>query len=234
MQFFAVLSKAMEGSTYISLGASFLWGILSVLISPCHLASIPLIIGYIGGQSDLTFKKAFQIALIFAAGMFVSVAAIGIITASLGRIIGDVGVWGSYLVAIIFFVVGLNLMGIIPLNWNNLSFGQTKNKGWAGSFILGFIFGIGLGPCTFAFMAPILGAVFTIAKTRIWFSILILLAFTVGHVLVIVLAGTFTETVQRYLKWSENSKGSKILRFICGLLVFLGGIYLILKALGKV
>ena len=125
-------------------------------------------------------------------------------------------------------------MGIIPLNWNKLSFGQTKNKGWVGSFILGFVFGVGLGPCTFAFMAPILGAVFTIAKTRIWFSILILLAFSVGHVLVIVLAGTFIEPVQRYLKWSENSNGSKILRFICGLLVFLGGIYLILKALGYV
>ena len=66
MQFFAVLSKAIEGSTYISLGASFLWGIISVLISPCHLASIPLIIGYIGGQSDLTLKRAFQISLIFA------------------------------------------------------------------------------------------------------------------------------------------------------------------------
>jgi cytochrome c-type biogenesis protein len=234
MQFFAVLSKAIEGSTYISLGASFLWGIISVLISPCHLASIPLIIGYIGGQSELTLKKAFQISLIFSFGMFVSVSIIGIVTASLGRLMGDLGVWGNYFVAIIFFLVGLNLMGVIPLNWNKLSFGQTKNKGWLGSFILGFIFGVGLGPCTFAFMAPILGAVFTIAKTRIWFSILILLAFSVGHVLVIVLAGTFTEPVQRYLKWSENSKGSKILRFICGLLVVLGGIYLILKARGLV
>lgn len=234
MGFFAFLSKTIESSSYIAFGASFLWGILSVLISPCHLASIPLIIGYIGGQSDLTLKKAFQISLIFSAGMFTSVAAIGIITASLGRLMGDLGIWGNYFVAIIFFIVGLNLMGIIPFNWNNISLSHSTKKGWLGSFLLGFIFGVGLGPCTFAFMAPILGAVFTIAKTRLWFSILLLIAFAIGHVLVIVLAGTFTEPVQRYLKWSEDSKGSKVLRFICGLLVVLGGFYLILKAQGLV
>jgi cytochrome c-type biogenesis protein len=234
MGFFALLQKTIESSSYIAFGASFVWGFISVLISPCHLASIPLIIGYIGGQSDLTLKKAFQISLIFSAGMFTSIAAIGIITASLGRIMGDLGVWGNYLVAIVFFLVGLNLMGIIPLNWNSISIKGSKNKGWLGSFILGFIFGIGLGPCTFAFMAPILGVVFTIAKTRLWFSILLILTFAIGHVLVIVLAGTFTESVQRYLKWSEKSKGSKAFRFICGFLVFLGGIYMILKARGIV
>jgi len=234
MSFLAILSKTLESSTFISLGASFVWGVLSVLISPCHLACIPLIIGYIGGQSDLTLKKAFQISLIFSAGMFVSIASIGMITASLGRIIGDIGVWGSYIVAVIFFVVGFNLMGVIPLNWNSVTLKSPQKRGWIGSFLLGFVFGIGLGPCTFAFMAPILGTIFTIAKTRIWFSILILLAFSIGHVLVIVLAGTFTEAVQRYLKWTQNSKGSIILRFICGLLVVLGGIYLILKARGLV
>lgn len=234
MGFFAILQKTIESSSYLAFGASFLWGILSVLISPCHLASIPLIIGYIGEQTDLTIQKAFQISLIFSAGMFVSIAAIGIITASMGRLMGDLGVWGNYFVAIIFFLVGLNLMGIVPLNWNKLSLPGSKKKGWIGSFLLGFIFGIGLGPCTFAFMAPILGAVFTIAKTRLWFSILLMLTFALGHVLVIVLAGTFTEVVQRYLKWTENSKGSKAIRFVCGFLVVLGGVYLILKARGIV
>jgi len=230
MGLFAVLQKTIESSSYIAFGASFLWGILSVLISPCHLSCIPLIIGYIGGQSDLTLKKAFQISLVFSVGMFTSVAAIGIITASLGRLMGDLGVWGNYFVAIIFFVVGLNLMGVIPFNWNNISLSRSTKKGWLGSFILGFIFGIGLGPCTFAFMAPILGAVFTIAKTRLLYSILLLITFAIGHVLVIVLAGTFTEPVQRYLKWSEKSKGSKTFRFVCGFLVFLGGIYMLFKA----
>lgn len=234
MGFFAVLQKTIQSSSYIALGASFVWGFISTLISPCHLASIPLIIGYIGGQSDLTLKKAFQISLIFSAGMFTSITIIGIITASLGRLLGDLGNGGNYFVAVIFFLVGLNLMGVIPFNWNNVSLKGSKHKGWLGSFILGFVFGIGLGPCTFAFMAPILGVVFTIAKSKLWFSILLILSFALGHVLVIVLAGTFTEFVQRYLQWSENSKGSKAFRFVCGFLVFLGGIYMILKARGLI
>ena len=46
----------------------------------------------------------------------------------------------------------------------------------------------------------------------------------------IVLAGTFTEVVQRYLNWNEKSKGSLILKKVCGALVLLGGLYLIYTA----
>ena len=44
---FNKLTKAVEGSVWIALAASFIWGILSILLSPCHLASIPLIVGFI-------------------------------------------------------------------------------------------------------------------------------------------------------------------------------------------
>jgi len=45
--------------------------------------------------------------------------------------------------------------------------------------------------------------------------------------LIIVLAGTFAEIVQRYLNWNEKSKGTALVKKICGILVILGGIYLI-------
>ncbi len=199
-------------------------------MSPCHLASIPLIIGFIGGQKDLTTKKAFQISLVFSIGIFVSVTLIGLITASLGRLLGDIGIYGNIIIAFIFMLVGLNLMDILPFNWSNLQIKGSNRQGFVQALILGFVFGIGLGPCTFAFMAPILGVIFQVAKTRIYFSIILLLLFALGHISVIVLAGTFTEVVQRYLKWTEKSSGAKVIRIICGALVFLGGIYLILKA----
>ena len=228
-QLFISLTRAISSSSYIAIGASLVWGFLSVLLSPCHLASIPLIVGFIGGQSNLTIKKAFQTSLIFSIGIFISVTLIGIITVSLGRLMGDIGLYGNLLIALIFMIVGLNLMGILPFNWNNIQIKGTKKQGFVQAFILGFIFGIGLGPCTFAYMAPILGVVFQVAKTRLLFSLLLLLIFAIGHISIIVLAGTFTEVVQRYLKWTEKSSGSKIVRIICGVLVFLGGVYLILK-----
>ena len=87
--------------------AAFGWGVLSILLSPCHLSSIPLVIGYISSQGQIRVKKSFYIALSFAIGILITITAIGIITASMGRLMGDVGSWGNWLVAIVFIIVGL-------------------------------------------------------------------------------------------------------------------------------
>ncbi len=70
-------------------------------------------------------------------------------------------------------------------------------------------------------MAPMLAVTFRLAETRLWYGIL-LLAYGVRHCAVIVLAGTFTESVQHYLNWNERSGGAVILRKICGVLVIPG------------
>jgi len=106
-----------------------------------------------------------------------------------------------------------------------------KRKGLLTAFILGLIFGIALCPCTFAYMAPMLGVTFTLAATSVIYGIILLLSYGIGHCSVIVLAGTFTEVVQRYLNWNERSKGAKIVKKVCGMLVILGGVYLIYTAL---
>jgi cytochrome c-type biogenesis protein len=77
-------------------------------------------------------------------------------------------------------------------------------------------------------MATMLGVVFSMASTQIVFALSLLLAYGIGHCAVLVFAGTFTEVVQHYLHWTEKSKGAVILKKVCGILVILGGIYLIL------
>jgi cytochrome c-type biogenesis protein len=226
---FTWLTNAIQGQLYLAIFAAFLWGILSILLSPCHLSSIPLIIGFIDKQGRVPVKRAFWLSLLFAAGILVTIAAIGIITASLGRLMGDVGRVGNYLVAVIFFLVGFYLLDLIPASWTGATGMNVKQKGLAAAFVLGLLFGIGLGPCTFAYMAPILGVAFQVAATQLLLAVTLLAAFGLGHCSVIVLAGTLTEKVQHYLNWTEKTKGAIILRKICGVLVILGGIYLILK-----
>jgi cytochrome c-type biogenesis protein len=79
-------------------------------------------------------------------------------------------------------------------------------------------------------MAPMLAVVFRVAAERIYYAVGLLLAFGIGHCLLIVLAGTLTETVSRYLHWTERSKGALIVKRICGVLVILGGLYLIMTS----
>jgi len=226
-ELFTQLTHAVESAWFIALAASFIWGILSILLSPCHLASIPLIVGFIDEQGKISTKRAFWISLLFAAGILITIGLVGAITAAAGRIMGDVGRFGNYFVAAIFFIVGLHLLDVIPMPFSGPSKIGMKSKGLLASFLLGLIFGIAIGPCTFAYMAPMLAVTFKVASSNITYGILLLVAYGVGHCSVIVFAGTFTEVVQRYMNWNEKSKGALILKKICGILVLLGGLYLL-------
>ena len=226
-EIFSFLSTALTENTGIAIFAAFGWGVLSILLSPCHLSSIPLIIGFINSQGEISLKRTFYISLVFAVGILITIALIGLVTASLGRLMGDVGSVGNYVVAAVFFVIGLYLLGIIKLPWNNAKIKTTKQKGLITAFILGLLFGIGLGPCTFAYMAPILGVAFQVASSNLPYAIILLLAFGIGHCSIIVLAGTMTKKVQEYLNWTENSKVVSYIKKICGVLVILGGVYMV-------
>lgn len=229
-QLFTTLSRAVEGSAGLALSAAFAWGVLSILLSPCHLASIPLIVGFIDQQGQIPTRRAFAISLLFSVGILITIGVIGAITAAAGRMMGDIGRWGNYAVASIFFVVGLYLLGAIRLPMPDAARPGMKRKGMLAAFILGLVFGVALGPCTFAYMAPMLAVTFRLASTNLPYGILLLLLYGVGHCGVIVLAGTFTEIVQHYLDWNEKSKGAVILKKVCGVLVLLGGLYLIYTA----
>ena len=224
------LTHAVQGAPIIALTAAVVWGVLSIVLSPCHLASIPLIVGFISEQGRVTMRRAFWTSALFAAGILITIAAIGTMTAAAGRIMGDVGRYGNYLVALIFFAVGLHLLGVIPMPWSGPGQVGMKQKGLLAAFVLGLLFGIALGPCTFAYMAPMLGVTFKLAATDFLYGALLLVAYGIGHCSVIITAGTSTELVQRFLNWNEYSQGVAVVKIICGVLVTLGGVWLIYSA----
>jgi cytochrome c-type biogenesis protein len=226
-ELWAALTRAVGDAPLIAMLAALTWGVLSVLLSPCHLASIPLIVGFINGQGPVTTRRAFALSSLFAVGILVTIAVIGAVTAAAGRILGDVGAIGNYLVAAIFLLVGLHLLDVIPMPWSGLSGVGMRSRGLLAALMLGLLFGIALGPCTFAYMAPMLAVTFKIAATNLLYGILLLVFYGLGHCSVIVLAGTSLKLVQRYLNWSERSRGTLALKRVCGALVILGGVYLI-------
>jgi cytochrome c-type biogenesis protein len=229
-QLFTYLTQAVEGTPAVALTAALVWGILSILLSPCHLASIPLIVGFIDLQGQMSTRRAFTISLLFSLGILITIGVIGAITVAAGRMMGDVGRWGNYAVAVLFFGVGLHLLEVIRLPLPGAAQPGMKRKGMLAALVLGLVFGVALGPCTFAYMAPMLGVAFRLSSTNLAYGILLLLMYGVGHCGVIVLAGTFTGVVQHYLNWNERSAGARVLKQVCGVLVLLGGLYLIYTA----
>lgn len=228
MQLFEFLTQAISGNIFIALVASFIWGVASILLSPCHLASIPLIVGFVSGQGKIKLQRAFWISTLFALGIMVTITMIGIITAFSGRMLGDIGAWGTYFVAIVFILIGLVLLNILTLPDFGSHQPTATRQGPVAAFVLGLVFGLALGPCTFAYMAPILAVTFTAGMHNILYGSLLILFYAVGHCSVIILAGTFTEWVEQYLKWNTKSQKVFLIKNFCGLLIFFSGIYLLL------
>jgi cytochrome c-type biogenesis protein len=228
---FSWLSTAVNSAPLIAIAGSFLWGVLSILLSPCHLTSIPLIVGFISGQGNTSTRRALILSLLFATGILLTIAAIGIITALLGRMLGDIGPYANYFLAAIFVLVGLYLLEVISLP-GLAGPGQSafQRRGAFAALVLGLLFGIALGPCTFAYLAPMLAVVFKLGARHFPFSLLLLLVYALGHCSIIVGAGTLTELVERYLNWHNRSRGMVLVKKVCGVLVILGGIYLIWTA----
>jgi len=225
-ELFTRLTHAVEGTAGVALAASFLWGVLSVVLSPCHLASIPLIVAFISGQGKVTTKRAFAISTLFSIGIFITIAVIGVITALLGRMLGNIGPAANYFVAGVFILVGLVLLDVIAIPICP-AVPKASRKGLLPALLLGLIFGIAIGPCTFAYMAPMLAVSFKLASTQQVYSILLLVVYGIGHCSVITLAGTSTRLVQKYADYSEKSKTPLILKRVCAVLVILAGLYLI-------
>jgi cytochrome c-type biogenesis protein len=219
------LTASLNEQFGIALIASLGWGVASILLSPCHLSSIPLVIGYISSQGQQGVKRSYSLSLVFALGILITIGLIGAITASAGRMMGDVGVWGNIIVAGVFFIVGLYLMDIINLSWGGIVPRASFARGWKGALLLGLIFGIGLGPCTFAYMAPVLGVVFSVGSTDPLRAFSLIAAFGAGHCAVIAVAGGATGSVQKYLNWTEQSRGATYLKRGAGALVALAGVY---------
>ncbi len=159
-----------------------------------------------------------------------TVALVGAVTALLGRTVGAFGSAVTYVVAAVFLVVGLELVGVIELRWWTPGLHGLRRRGPAGALLLGLVFGLALGPCTFAFLAPVLGTALTVGSRNPLLAVALTLAFGVGHCAVIVAAGTSTGLVQRLLAWDRQSRGLTAFRRASGVLVLVGAMYLVYRA----
>lgn len=226
--FLAVNSWMGQGLLLGGIGC-FLWGMISVLFSPCHLASIPLIVGYVGGQNTLVEgRRATLFAVVFTAGLFITIAAIGVICSLLGRMLGDVGSYWTIAVGLILIWVALDMLGVAKCSLPGGGM-MTKFtlKGLSGAFILGLAYGILSGSCTFGFIAPIL-AIISVQETFVA-GLLFILLFGIGHCLPIAAAGSSTALVKRLLANSSWQQGGRMVRRLAGSMIALLGIYFIVQ-----
>ncbi len=214
------------GPGLASLGC-FLWGMISVVFSPCHLASIPLIVAYVGGQQEiLKPRDAGFYSVAFNFGLFITIAIIGILCALVGRMLGDVGDYWQILVGLVLLWVALGMLGVEKCSLSGSLLHRLHVKGLFGAFLLGLAYGVLSGSCTFGFIAPIL-AIITI-QGKLMLGILLILFFAVGHCLPLVVAGSSGAAVRRVLENSTWQGAGRWFRKGAGAVIAMLGIYFVL------
>ena len=225
---FLTINDWLAGGTMIAALGAFFWGMISVVFSPCHLASIPLIVAYVGGQEKmLQARQAGYYSVAFTSGLFITIALIGIICSLLGRMLGDVGNYWQILIGLILVWVALGMLGVEKCSMSGNLLYRLNLKGIFGAFVLGLAYGVLSGSCTFGFIAPIL-AIITVQQ-QVLTGVLFILLFAIGHCLPIAVAGSSTATVKRLLASSSLGQASSWFRKGAGVLIAGLGVYFLVR-----
>jgi len=210
----------------LAMPAAFLWGMVSVLLSPCHMASIPLLIAYVAGQHRiLPPRVAAGYAVLFATGLFLTIVIIGTVCGLLGRMLGDVGPYWQVGVGLLLVWVGYTFLQPSVCSATGGVIQRFQVKGLFGAFILGLAYGFLSGVCTFGFIAPILGII--TLQDAIVYGFFMLVLFGAGHCLPLVAAGIFSARVMEVMDNLAWQKGVLIMRKSAGVVIVGLGCYFI-------
>lgn len=221
------VNQWLTASPAVALPGAFLWGMVSVLLSPCHMASIPLLIAYVAGQNIIPPpRQAARFAALFALGLFITILAIGLACAAAGRMLGDIGPWWQAAVGVLLLWVAWTLFQPAQCSATGNLLSRFKMQGAGGAFVLGLAYGLLSGVCTFGFIAPILGIITLQEKIVTGVSMLVL--FGLGHCLPLVLCGIFSARTMELLHSRAGQHVVLALRKAAAVVIAGLGVYFIL------
>ncbi|MHB8056925.1 MAG: cytochrome c biogenesis CcdA family protein [Desulfuromonadaceae bacterium] len=216
MSFIDNIEQIVAVYPLLAFGAVFLAGVLSSA-SPCVLATIPLVVGFVGGYSDGDRKKAFLYSLVFVLGLSLTFTAFGAAAGLLGTMFGTMGGPWYLIAGAIALVMGGQMMGLYEIRLPIRRDFKPKRGGLIGAFLLGLFFGVVSSPCA----TPVLVVLLTLVagKGQVLYGIALLFCYAIGHCLLMLFAGTFTGFVEGFVKargvanfslWAKRVSGAVV------------------------
>ena len=223
----------IQTNPWLALVAVFVGGVLTAS-NPCVLAMIPLMMSFVAGRDEQQagVVRALMYSLLFVAGLAITFTALGMIAALAGTLYGDVsGVW-NWAVVGVCVVMGLHLMGVLKFTIPMPIQVQPKVRGPVGALLLGLLFGVVSAPCA----APILVVLLTYlagSGASIPYGGLLLLAYALGHSVLILIAGTSMGLAQKILESKRMTRATDILRRAAGIVIILVGVFFAYEGIVK-
>jgi len=225
--FAAQLAYVVENQPWLAFPVAFLAGVISCA-SPCVLAMIPLLMGYVGGYAEGSQRNATLYSLVFVIGLTITFTILGVIAGALGRFFGDVGEFWKYVVPPVAILLGLQLFFGFTLGAGTTDRFQPKRRALIGAFLMGLFFGILSSPCA----TPVLAVILTIGAVQdnIAYSGLLLLFYAMGHWVLVFGAGVSTGFAQRVIDSKGISGFSTYSKKVGGLVLMGVGVYFLAQA----
>ena len=214
----------IQSNPSLAVFAVFLGGLISSA-SPCVLALVPLVIGYVGGYSQGDKKKAVKYSITFAFGLSIAFTLMGAAAGFVGSIISTTGAVFYIIVAAVAIIMGLSLMGFFDISRSFRSKIQPKASGLIGAFLMGGLFGFVSTPCATPVLVVILA--YVAVKGQIVYGTFLLFVYSVAHCALLVLAGIATGFVEAFAGSRIALNFSLWTKRLSGALIVLAGLYIL-------
>ena len=219
--------KIIQTNPWLAFLIVFLGGLLTAS-NPCVLAMIPLMIGFVGGTKEITgFKRALFFSLFFVIGLSIAFSILGLIAATTGRLLGDVGSIWRYLVVAVCFLMGIHLLEVFKIPIPAFHIGNPRLTGLIGALLMGMLFGVVSTPCAVPILAVIL--VLIASKGSVVYGLGLLFFYALGHCLLIIIAGTSVGSAKRLLESKNLQRVNFYLRKVAAVLIVLVGVFFLIN-----
>lgn len=217
------ISQTITQSMWLAPFIALLAGLLTS-ITPCSLSSIPLVIGYVGGAGNKDTKRSFKLSLVFALGTAITFTVLGVLATVLGRIMQRAGQWWYIILGVLMVLMALQTWNIFSFIPSTYLVNKNKKRGYIGAFLAGILGGVFSSPCSTPVLVVLLGIV--AQSSNVMWGVMLLLLYSVGHSVLVLVAGTSYGFAQKLTKNEKYGGFSIILNYIMGGLILLIGLYM--------
>jgi Thiol:disulfide interchange protein len=223
---FGNISQLIQNNPWLAILAVFIGG-ATTASNPCVLAMIPLLMSVVAGTEKVTIKKSLVFSGLFVLGLSLTFTTLGLISALMGRMLGDLGAFWKYFVGLVCLVMGLYLLGVLKLNFNLPQPINIKRGGLLGAFLLGLLFGAVSSPCAVPILAVLLAYVGS--KGNVVYGALLLLIYALGHSALILVAGTSMGAAKKLIESKGLRQTNEILQKVAGVVIIIIGLMFVFR-----
>lgn len=225
-----MVRESLAGRPWLAGAAVFLGGVTTAA-NPCSLASVPVLIGLVGGHGAVAnWRRGLGYSLTFIAGLATSFSLMALAAVTAGTYFGSTSPLWPWALAAVCFLAAAQFWDLWHLSlpaW--LGRWRPARSGLPGAFGMGLLFGVISAPCA----APVLVLVLTYvaSKASLAYGLLLLWLYALGHCALVLLAGTSVGFLKWVLATERYARVNLLIRRSAGLVIALAGLYLIVRQL---